>query len=73
MEQNYSLSGVCESEVLTGVSPANKAARQSQGEGMRGAFRRTERKVEGERFPPKQKPRNSPRTEGKPCPAGGLF
>lgn len=73
MELNYSLSGVCESEVLTGVSPANKAARQNQGEGMQGAFRHTERKVEGEGFPPIQKPRNSPRSEEKPRPAGGLF
>lgn len=36
MEPNYSPSGVCESEVLTGMSPANKAAPQSQGKGMRG-------------------------------------
>lgn len=36
MEPNRSPSGVSESEVLTGVSPANRAARQSQGEGMQG-------------------------------------
>lgn len=34
VEPNYSPSSVCESGVLTGMSTANKAVWQSQGEGM---------------------------------------
>lgn len=50
MEPNYNPSGVCEPEVLTGVSLANKAARQSQGKGMRGLSGTLKEKEKGKDF-----------------------
>lgn len=50
LEPNYNPSGVCEPEVLTGVSLANKAARQSQGKGMQGLSGTLKEKWKGKDF-----------------------
>lgn len=71
-EPNYSPSCVCESGVLTGMIMANKAVRQSQGEGMRGLSEALKEKERG-KISLHTKAKKQFHTEEKPCPAVDFF
>ena len=73
MGPKYSPSVICESTVLTSVSPAMKAARKSRGEGMRGLSGALREKLEGREISFHTKAQERSCTEEKPRPAGGAI